>query len=507
MADKIDFEKFRLRRFVDHLAGMGEIEFHDAPVALSDLAGLIEASDLATHFKSVGPEQFEMVAGIMSSRARLAAAFGVPESHLVHEYLARLATPQAVIEVDSAVAPVHEKILLGDDADLTKLPFYLQHEFDGATYISAAMDFTVDPVSGKRNVGFRRLMLKGKRMMRANLTQISDLKRIYLEAVARGEKLPVSFVIGAHPLDCLAAAIRVPGDEFALLGQLRGEAVPMVKGVTNGILVPADAELVIEGYFDERGHAEIEGPYGELYGLYGPMHPDPVFHVTAITMRKDALHHTLLHGGKHFSRNDAANMSSLDTEAKAWRVLMAAGLNVTAIHAPQAGTGLHHLRAAIRQTAPGQAREAIKALFELRLLKHIFIVDHDIDVFSDADMERAMCTRFQVDRDIVVEAGHPTLTMDPTGDHGKQAVAGFDMTRDFTAPDIIENRESLTPRLKETKRYNSILEALASRPMFFVELMEALGTDDGRQLAVELGTLQEAGKAGRLPTSEWALEK
>src|SRR5262245_618479 len=141
----IDFEKFRLRNFVERLAKMGEVQVFQDPVALCDLAALIESTPKTTWFTDVGPEHFEMVAGVSSSRKRLAEAFGVPEREVVHEYMRRLAKPQKPVFVSSKEAPVHQKILTGDDVDLSKLPFYLQHEFDGATYISSGMDFAVDP--------------------------------------------------------------------------------------------------------------------------------------------------------------------------------------------------------------------------------------------------------------------------------------------------------------------------------------------------------------------------
>src|SRR5262249_57699932 len=132
--------------------------------------------------------------------------------------------------------------------------------------------------TGRHNVGCRRLMLRGRRTLRANLTDASDLKLMYLACLERGERLPVSYVIGSHPLDYLAATQKQPVDEFALVGTLRGEPVSMVRGVTNGILVPADAEVVIEGYFDEIGYREMAGPYGEIYCYYREMHIDPEFH-------------------------------------------------------------------------------------------------------------------------------------------------------------------------------------------------------------------------------------
>ena len=282
----------------------------------------------------------------------------------------------------------------GAEVDLTRLPFHLQHELDGGVYISASIDYAVDPATGKRNVGCRRLMLRRRDTMRANLTDISDLKLMYLDCLKRGEKLPVSYVIGAHPLDYLAATQKQPVDEFALVGTVRGEPVPMVRGVSNGIYVPADAEAVIEGYFDELGYREMEGPYGEFYGYYGPMHIDPVFHATAITMRRDAMFQTVLHAGRFVGRMDSANLASLNAEVNAWRILRAARIEPVAINFVLASNGRQHCRVSLKRGAPGQARLAIAALFALPTVKHAFIVDEDVDVFSDEEVEWAMATRF-----------------------------------------------------------------------------------------------------------------
>ena len=127
------FDKFRLRNFVERLIEIGEVEVHDKPIALADLAAAIAATPKATLFKDAGPEHFEIVAAVCGSRRRLAAAFGVDERQVAQEYVRRLGKPQPVIEVASRDAPVHQVVLTGDDVDLTKLPFHLQHEWTAAS--------------------------------------------------------------------------------------------------------------------------------------------------------------------------------------------------------------------------------------------------------------------------------------------------------------------------------------------------------------------------------------
>jgi UbiD family decarboxylase len=275
-AVKIDLEKFRLRRFVDRLIDMGEMEVRDEPVPLTRLSEIIESTRKAVLFRSAGPEKVEVAAKVAGGRKRIAAAFDTTLDKLHDVYHQRLATSQEIVEIPSGEAPVHEIVLTGDAIDLTKLPFHPQHEFDGSCYISSAIDYTVDPTTGRTNVGCRRLSLRNRRQTGTNVTAPSDLKRIYQACVARGERLPITFTIGAHPLDLFAATTRVPGDELELVARFRGEPAAVVKSVTNDIRVPADAEVTLEGYLHERGYVEPEGPYGEYMGYYGAIHMDPV---------------------------------------------------------------------------------------------------------------------------------------------------------------------------------------------------------------------------------------
>lgn len=503
-----DFDKFRLRPFAERLLAIGEAEVHATPIAMADLAARIAETPRAVVFRDAGPEHYEIVAAAGGSRRRLAEALGVNERDAGKEYLNRLGKPQPMVEVPSDVAPVHQVVRTGDAVDLARLPFHLQHELDGGVYLSASIDYAVDPVTGKRNVGCRRLMLRSRDTLRANLTDTSDLKTMYLGCLKRGERLPVSYVIGSHPLDYLAATQKQPVDEFALVGTVRGEPVPMVRGVTNGIYVPADAEAVIEGYFDELGYREMEGPYGEFYGYYGSMHIDPVFHATAITMRSDAMFQTVLHAGRLVGRMESANLASLNAEVNAWRTLRAARLEPVAINFVLASNGRQHCRVALKRGTPGQARLAIAALFTLPTVKHAFIVDEDVDVFSDEEVEWAMATRFSAGRDIVVSTGLPGFYADPMADQdGLVAKAGFDCTAPYGQPDSIEYRRALAPKASSgTLSNRSVAEALQTKAMHFGELVAALGSTDGREVALALDELHERDLITRLENGEWALK-
>ena len=128
----VDLDKYRLRRFVERLVDMGEVEIHDEPVPLTGLSPIIERTEKALLFKRAGPEQVEIVAKTAGSRRRLAAAFETGEDKLNEEYFRRLANPQPVVEVPSDEAPAHEVQITGNDVDLTKLPVHPQHANDGS---------------------------------------------------------------------------------------------------------------------------------------------------------------------------------------------------------------------------------------------------------------------------------------------------------------------------------------------------------------------------------------
>jgi UbiD family decarboxylase len=285
--------------------------------------------------------------------------------------------------------------------------------------------------------------------------------------------------------------------------------MPVVKSVTNELMVPADAEWVIEGYLGEEGYKEPEGPYGEFLGYYGGVKTNPVFHVTAITRREDALFQTLTIGGPTMSRTDTAQLSALRTEVLIWRALESAVREPVAVYAPPATGGVYNVRIAIRQRVPGEARNAIAAAFgSLANVKNVFVVDPDIDIFSDEQMDWAMATRFQPDRDLMVMSGLRTLPLDPSLPPGARvgAKAGYDLTWAFGTHDRLEVRVPAPPKFAG-KRFPSVEAALADGPKFFEELMAATKSKDGREIVRALDVLRQADRLDRDPErGRWVLK-
>jgi UbiD family decarboxylase len=503
-----DTDRFRLRRFVEQLGAHNMLDIVEEPVALVGVASRLEGNRKAVLFRQPGGGDMELVGNVVGSRESLALAFGVAPDQLLGEVRRRLETPIKPVEVRRNHAPVQEIVWTGADADLSRLPIHLQHSLDGGPFISASIDITSSLDGARRNVGYRRLMMRGRHRTGIDLIAPSDLRMLYQDHVNAGKCMPIAFVVGSHPADSVAAtAMNNMADEVELMGALRGAPVPLVKCITIDAMAPADAELVIEGYLDERGWAEPEGPFGEYVGYYGMMKTNPVFHVTAICMRRDALFQTATIGGRHLANTDTAQLCALRTEVAAWQALDTAIREPVAVYCTASCGGMYNLRVAMRPHYPGEARNAIAAVFGSKAdVKHVFVTDEDVDIYSDEQFDWALATRFQADRDLMVVGGLRAIPLDPSLNGARSgAKAGFDLTmprdprsgKGLTIPEapVLVRRGS-----------DSVAAIFARGPQTFLDVMAAGGFDDERMTVLALEPWLDTGRLERCPDGRYQLK-
>ena len=259
-------------------------------------------------------------------------------------------------------APVQQVVLTGADVDLTKLPVHLQHGKDGGPFISAAMDFARDarpagpmwaaPVDAAR-----------PRHHRDRSGGAERSRAIYLAALKRGERLPLSVVVGGHPIDYFGATDALPVDELDLLASLRAAPMPDGQERHQRHPRPADAEWVLEGYLGEEGYHEPEGTLRRVPGLLRrgqdqsgvPRHRH---HAPARRAVPDPDHRR-----RHHEPHRYRAACRLRTEVLIWRALETAIREPVAVYAPAATGGTMNVRIAMRQRVPGEARNAIMAAF------------------------------------------------------------------------------------------------------------------------------------------------
>jgi 4-hydroxy-3-polyprenylbenzoate decarboxylase len=277
-------------------------------------------------------------------------------------------------------APVQE-IVEKDNASLDSLPILTCWPGDGGRFITLPQVITRDPESGARNVGMYRLqVVDGKRLLVHWQRHKGGAEH---ERVARAQQkptIPAAVVLGGDPASMWCASAPVPPniDEYLLAGWLRGKPVEFAEAVSIPLDVPAQAEIVIEGYVDPNEHLP-EGPFGDHTGYYTPVEPFPVFHVTAITRRKDAIYPATVVG---IPPMEDAWMGKA-TERLFLPLIRLFLPEVVDVHMPPAGVFHNLVLVSIHKRYPGHARKVIHGLWGLGLLmlaKAIVVVDEWVDV-------------------------------------------------------------------------------------------------------------------------------
>jgi 3-polyprenyl-4-hydroxybenzoate decarboxylase len=192
---------------------------------------------------------------------------------------------------------------------------------------------------------------------------------------------------------------------------------------------------------------------------------------------------------------DSSPLIALRTEAMVWRALEGAVREPVAVYATGASGGMMNLRISLRQRVPGEARNAIAAAFaSLANVKNVFVVDPDVDIFSDQQMDWALATRFRPDQDLIVAEGLRALPLDPSvGPDRTGAKAGFDLTWPFGSGGAFDRQVPAPPVFGQGKRFASVEAALRDGPKSFVELMDALGSRDGRDVVTALAPFRADG--------------
>ena len=375
-----------------------------------------------------------VVINVQASRKLMALALDCRREELASEFSARQSKP--IPPVEGREAPVHEIVRLGDEVDLTKVPLLTHYDVNAAPYITAGIVVAVDPDTGVRNTSYNRLMLAGKRELRIFMAVGRHLWTLHNKSERRGEPLPIAIVVGVHPLFSLGAQAFTPStdDEYAVIGGMMGEALRLVTAKTVPILVPADAEMVIEGRILPDVRRE-EGPFGEFTGHAVSKDERQVIEVTAITHRKNYIFQDV-----HAGYTEHKLMGAVPREAALIKAVRQTVPTVKNVCMPVSGNCRFHAYISIAKRTPGQAMNAICAAFASdMLLKHAIIVDDDIDVFDEEQVLWAVSNRFQADRGLVVIPNAQGSELDPSaGPGGINAKMGLDATKPLTgfAPEL-----------------------------------------------------------------------
>jgi 2,5-furandicarboxylate decarboxylase 1 len=371
-------------------------------------------------FENVKGSAFPVLTNLHASRGRLAAAIGARPEAMLPTYLRAMERPIAPRIVSTG--PVKEVVRRGSEVDLGLLPQIVHHQGDAGPYVTAAISFAKDPASETWNCAYNRLMLQGRDTTSIHLTLGKHLWEFAKIAEARREPLPVAFAIGVHPAIALGALAigSIDEDERAIMGALLGEPLELVKCETSDVLVPAHAELVLEGEILPAARV-AEGPFGEFTGYSLGERQREVVRYTAITHRRDAMFQDIT-----VAHLDHMLLSTIPMEANLYRAVRAMVPSIKAVRVP----GPFTCYVSIEQRLPGQAKNAIMAVLGADLyMKRVVVVDHDVDVFDDRQVNWAIATRCQPDRDMTIITNARGSDLDPSSrEDGYTAKWGVDAT-------------------------------------------------------------------------------
>ena len=399
----------RFRAALDRMAERGRLHTYTAAVDPHlEAAGIMKKLDggPALLFSSVNGHDMPVVGNLLSCQANVEAAFGI-DFRGVRQFIGRaLGEPKPPVLVEKAPAQehVHTK-----NIDLGRMLPALQHTAaDAGRYVTAGIVIVKDPDTGTYNASYHRLMLAGPDRMAIKLDFGRHLRLAWERAKKNGQPLPIVVCIGADlALHYTAATMgsQMPehADELAVAGGLCGRPLPVVKAVTQDLLVPAETEIVLEGVMtiDET---VLEGPFGEFVGYLAPADQAPVFEVTAVTHRSKPIYHAINGYGR-----ETVVLRKYVLEASLLKVLQSAVPIVTDAEMTAGGLHRFHAIVQVKKTGPthdGLQRNAIMASFgALKDLDMVIVVDDDIDIRDPLDVEYALATRMEASRDLITMPG------------------------------------------------------------------------------------------------------
>lgn len=359
----------------------------------------------------------KVVMNVLGSRELLAEALGVTPDGMIR-YLSSIPCEGEVTVVEDS--PTKEVI---EKPDLQKLPVLTHFEGDGAPYITAGI--VVSEYGGVMNASIHRLRVIGKDRLAARLVEFRHTYNLHKKAQEKGEPLPVAIVIGIDPVTLFAVSTRVPeGAEFNYAAALSGEPVELFE-CENGIKVP-HAEIVLEGYIHTTELAD-EGPFVDISGTYDIVRKQPVIYLTNMMHRRDPIYHAIMPAGsEHHVLMGVPYEPLIFNEVK--KVADVKNVVLTA-----GGCCYFHAVVQIHKNSDDKAKRAIEAAFAAhKSLKHVIIVDEDINIFDPDDIEFAIATRVKGDEDIYIYPGVRGSTLDPRSDNGIGTKVGINATMDLS---------------------------------------------------------------------------
>ncbi len=357
----------------------------------------------------------------------------------------------------SGRAPCQEVVQRDAEVDLGSIPFLTTWPGDGGRYLTLPLVITTDPATSVRNVGMYRVQVLDRNSLAMHWQRHKVGAGHWREMATRGERMPVVIALGGDPASMYSGSAPLPPtiDEFLFAGFLRGEPVELAKALTSDLAVPAQAELVLEGYIDPAEPLVLEGPFGDHTGFYSLADYYPRVHVTAITSRRDPIYPATLVGRPPMEDFYLGHA----TERIFLPLLRLTVPEIVDYHMPAPGIFHNLVFVSIDKQYPGQAYKVMNALWGqglMSLAKVLVIVDKEVDVRDPDEAWWIALNNIDPERDVRFSMGPMDVL-----DHSSRAFTygskmGIDATRkwkeegfDREWPELIRMDEETKKRVDE----------------------------------------------------------
>lgn len=467
-----------MRTYLDDLSAVGELIEVESPVdAHFELASVLALLDRgpAVRMTTVDGSPHPVVGNVLNSRERLARAIGADVPDLLPRLAAAIADRKPVEIVADGPA---QAVTLPPAAVWTEVVTPTFFEKDSGGYITAGMIVAYDPVTGHRNASYARIKPLDETTGFVGIAPNHHLTAMARSAASAGKGLPVAVVLGAHPAIQLAACcyLGLGDDELEHAAALLGEPVRVVRALTSEVLVPADAEIVVEGliHADRPVH---EGLVNEYHGMYEDYGDGFTFEVTAVTRRTDPEVHVILPG----LSSEHSFIAALPIAAGIRHALRNIGCDIVDVAVTHSGGGRVDVVVSIANARPGGAKRVMFGAFAaVSMVKQVTVVDADVDVWDEEHVHWARTSRMRWDRDLVLVDGVATDRNVPMQRDGMVTKVGMDAT--VTAGDRAVGPELAVPPAEVVRdmRDRLVGEGWGERLRPAIVVHSALVADGGR---------------------------
>jgi UbiD family decarboxylase len=397
-----------MREFIEKMRESGQVIDIDRTVdTVFEAAKMARATDSLLFFHQLDGSRGVM--NVTASRKALSCALSIPEQDMVRRL--------SIAEYQGSV--IREGSVPTRSPDIGKLPVMKHYPGDAGKYITSGIVFS--RYGDLENASIHRMLVLGERKVSARLVEGRHTYALHRAALENGDRLPVAVAIGVHPAVTVACCTRVPrGKELPYAAELLGGEI-RVRRCDNGVLVP-DAEIVLEGFIGKE--TAPEGPFVDITGTYDMVREQPVIEFTGMELKPDFIYHGILPGG-----NEHRLLMGVPYEPSIFRAV-AGVTEVKNVVLTTGGCGYFHAIIQIRKQTQGDAKNAVMAALSAHTsLKHVVVVDDDIDPTDLDDVEFAIATRVRGDRDIMVVTGVRGSSLDPSqSEDGTNVKVGIDAT-------------------------------------------------------------------------------